>query len=258
MNVGSWPRVGFLALTAALGLSAALPAAGQTPAKPGADASSLERAQRQADQVFHWIKVQADKSAERAAKPAPAPAPVKRAAAPPPPPPAAAAAAQATVSPSPVASTAAANPVAAPGTGAASAAPAAPVLASPSPEATADPVQLAALHPGTAPSPAVQAAVAVSAPPASQPEPEAQDDSPIKLISRVEPVIPRQLQPTLRNGFAQVRFKIEPDGSVSQASTIKASHARLGDSAVEAIKQWRFEPIKTAREVAVEIVFSNE
>jgi TonB family protein len=55
-----------------------------------------------------------------------------------------------------------------------------------------------------------------------------------------------------------VQFTVQPDGTVSQAQSIKSSNARLGNAAVEAIKQWRFAPIPKARDAAVEVAFRND
>ena len=98
------------------------------------------------------------------------------------------------------------------------------------------------------------AARAVEPPPAPAEEAEV----PLKLVAKVDPVIPRQLQAqNFRSGFAQVQFTVAPDGTVSQAQAIKTSHARLGSAAVEAVKQWRFAPIPKARDAAVEVAFNN-
>ncbi|MDG0856130.1 TonB family protein [Pelomonas puraquae] len=107
--------------------------------------------------------------------------------------------------------------------------------------------------PPAAPLPA--AAQAVEPPPAAQEEPE----EPLKLLARVNPTLPRQMQQgNFRSGFAQVQFTVAPDGSVQSATVIKASHSRLGTAAVDAVKQWRFAPIKKAREAAVEVAFNND
>ena len=103
---------------------------------------------------------------------------------------------------------------------------------------------------------AVAAQAVEPAPKASAPE---EAEEPLKLLNKVEPTIPRQLQQgNFRTGFAQVQFTVAPDGSVQQASVIKTSHARLGTAAIEAVRQWRFAPIRKAREAAVEVAFSNE
>jgi TonB family protein len=217
----------------------AQPVAAQTDAaKPGA---GLERAQKAADAVFHWIKLNGEKGANRQnpppAPPAPAPAPRKPVAAAPKPAPAAvqAHAPLAVAPPAPV-------PVAA---------------ASAAPEPERAPVQVAAAVPTAPPTVPLAAAAGAAEPPAPA-EPEETPEVPLKLLAKVEPVIPRQLQQqSFRNGFAQVQFTVAPDGSVSRAQVIKTSHARLGTAAVDAVRQWRFAPIPQARDAAVEVAFSN-
>ncbi len=222
------------------------PAQAQTPepAKPG---NGLERAQKAADAVFHWIKLNGDKGANR--QPANAPPP------PPPPPPA----------PAPVARKPAAAPVAA------APKPAAPAVSAPAPVQTAaapaaapaqpepepPPVLMAAASPTPAPAaPLPVAAAAVEPPPA--PPPAEEEETPLKLVSKVNPSIPRAMQQTaFRDGYARVKFTVAPNGTVSKAETIAASHSRLGISAVDAVRQWRFEPIKAPREVAIEFAFNN-
>ena len=218
-------------------------AGAQQPEPPKAE--SLERAQKAADAVFHWIKLNADKGATRqtpAPAAAPAPAPRKPAA-----------------GPAPVA--AAPKPAATPtgtATPAQALAPApSPVTAAAAPEPEPDrtPVVLASAAPIPAPAaPLTLAARAVEPPPPAAEEAEV----PLRLLVKVDPAIPRQLQAqSFRNGFAQVQFTVAPDGTVTQVQAIKASHARLGGAAVEAVKQWRFAPIPKAREAAVEVAFKN-
>ena len=219
------------------------PAGAQTDAPK---AESLERAQKAADAVFHWIKLNADKGATRqtpapAAAPAPAvrkPAPVVAAA----PRPAAAPAQSNAAAPAPAQALA---PAPAPITAA----------AEPEPELDRTPVVLAS----AAPIPAPAAPLAIAARAAEPPPPPAEEaEVPLKLLAKVDPAIPRQLQAqSFRNGFAQVQFTVAPDGTVTQAQSIKASHARLGSAAVDAVKQWRFAPIPKAREAAVEVAFKN-
>ncbi|KQW51434.1 hypothetical protein ASD88_01960 [Pelomonas sp. Root662] len=235
------------AIAGALLLLAQPARAQQDPPKP-----DLERAQKAADAVFHWIKLNADKGANRkppapAAAPAPAPAPKK-------------AAAPVAAAPRPApASEPSAPPVAA----TVAAAPAPVTLAAqpaPEPELDRTPVVLAAAAPTPAPAAPMAAAAQVAQPPA-QPEPQAPEEreEPLKLVSKVDPTLPRQLQQgTFRNGFAQVQFTVGTDGSVQQASVIKATHSRLGNAAVDAVRQWRFAPLRKSREAAVEVAFKND
>lgn len=253
MTLGPRPALA-LALPAVAGaLMMLAPAAGAQEAPKG----ELERAQKAADAVFHWIKLNADKGANRdkpAAAPAPAPAPVARKPAPAPAPVAAApkpAPAQApSAAPQPTATAAAPAPAPT------SVAAASEAIPEPETERGA-PVVLASAAPTPAPAAPLAAAARAAEPPPKPAEPEVEE--PLRLLAKVNPTIPRQMQQTsFRNGFAQVQFTVGPDGSVQQASVIKTSHSRLGTAAVEAVKQWRFAPISKAREAAVEVAFSND
>lgn len=205
------------------------------------DKQRLERAQKQADAVFHWIKLNGEKGANRQ-QPAPAPP------APPAPPPAPAPRKPAAVAAAPKPAAPASAPVQA-------AAPLAPAVApEPAPVQTAA-AEPAAPEPAAAP-PATVALATVPAPPPPPPAPEPEVQ--LTPLSRVNPVVPRQLQQqSFRNGFARVRFTVTPAGMVSKAEVLEASHNRLGPAAVEAIKQWRFAPIPAAREAAIEFAFNN-
>ena len=237
------------ALASAL-LMLAQPAGAQTePAK--ADAG-LERAQKAADAVFHWIKLNGDKGANRSPTnpaPAPAPAPVARKAAPAPTPVAAAPRPALTPAPTPT------QTAAAPADGWTSPAAQGPA---PAPAAMQEPsaVMLASAPATSTPDAPLTAAAKAVEPPA--PEPEEDDEGPLQLLSKVNPVMPRQLPPTFTKGIAQVQFTIAPNGHVSAAQVLKATHGRLGTAAMDAVKQWRFAPIPKERNVAIEIAFSKE
>lgn len=183
-----------------------------------------ERAQRDADKVFQWIRFHADKPVVKpVSAPTPAPAP-----------------AAARLAPKPVAR----------------AVPAPTEAALPSAEAAAtpEPLVLAAATltvPVAPPMPVpVTAAEAVAA--------EAAPEPPLKPLQRVEPEFPRQLLMTLRSGMVLVRFTVQPDGSVAQAEAVQSTNKRLGPAAVSAVSQWRFEPIAKARLATVEVGFSLE
>lgn len=216
----------------ALGLCAAALAAsaqqlGDLEKKAGL--SDADRAKRDADKVFQWIKFNADKAP---AKAAPAPAPVKPAA--------------------PVAK-APARPDAERTAAAKGDAAAHKAEPAPAPEAVRqaaapaeEPVQVAAVSPKLNPPP--PAAVA------PEPEPEVA----LQLLNKVEPEIPRQLLNTLRSGVVVVKFTVEANGEVKEAEATKSSHRKLAAVAVDAVKQWRFAPLPKPREVSVEIGFQAE
>lgn len=184
--------------------------------------SDADRAKRDADKVFQWIKFNADKAPPKPA----APAPTK---------PAVAKAAPRHEAPAPSRKVEEAQNQPEP----------ALATVSPPPE----PVQVAVASPTLNPPPPAAAAL-----PASAPEPEVA----LQLINRVEPEIPRQLLSSVRNGLVVVKFTVEPSGAVTGAEAIKSSHRKLSVAAIDAVSQWRFAPIPKPRDVSVEIGFQAE
>ncbi|MDC8785322.1 TonB family protein [Roseateles koreensis] len=228
------------------------PASAETASiAPAAPAKSAEeRAQAQADRVFTWIKFQNEapvkKPAAAAASPTPPAAkPVSKAvtAANAPPKPASLTAKSAerdtrdqetmALGHAPVAASAAALRVAA-------------VDAIPTPTATPAPESTSA---------PAQALAAVATATAAAPEVEAPQ---LRLIHRVEPEFPARMARDFSGGSVVLRFVVQADGSVQQAESVRATHAKLATAAITAVSQWRFAPIPRPREGRVEIGFRPE
>ncbi|OYU29535.1 MAG: hypothetical protein CFE41_01150 [Burkholderiales bacterium PBB2] len=256
-------------LVRAQGSDAGKADAGKSSTSNKAEMTPAERAQRDADKVFQWIRLHADKPGAKpaiilpgqnspAAAPAPAPAPV-----------AAKSGANRTPERNGGADLAAAKRSGAPSERkgitetVSDIAPASTQTAAAQPtEPAPEPTRLAAASlsaasvpptlPETLASPPAAASPAFAEPPAPAVE------TPLKAIKMVEPEFPRQLQSTLRSGSVQVRFTVNPDGTVGRAEAIQTTHRRLSPAALEAVNQWRFEPIAKAREATVELVFRLE
>lgn len=78
---------------------------------------------------------------------------------------------------------------------------------------------------------------------------------PLRLINVVEPVTPRTLQGKLRGEVrVDVAFTVAADGSVTEPSVRASSHPQMNAAVLEAVGQWRYEPIARAREHAVQVV----
>ncbi|HJV94734.1 MAG TPA: TonB family protein [Albitalea sp.] len=193
-----------------------------TPAPaPSGDLSPTERAQRDADRVFQWIRIHADKPRkttpvreEKAQAVAPAAKPAAK--------PVAKATATATATDASTAATA--NRAAEPS-------PAKPVA-----NTQADAALLASIAP----------------PPAVVPEP----DAPLVPIVRTEPSFPGNLMRLLRKGMVQVSFTVEPDGSVTQAQAVTTTNPRLNQAALATVAQWRFQPLRHAQQAVVDLGFN--
>lgn len=85
----------------------------------------------------------------------------------------------------------------------------------------------------------------------AEPEPAA-----LKLASVVEPEMPRRLLGKLRGEEVQVHvaFTVRPDGSVADAAVRRSSHPTMDAAVLEAVRQWRYEPIAAARPHEVQLV----
>ncbi|WP_374437284.1 TonB family protein [Inhella sp.] len=215
----------------------------------GKGLSDAERAKRDAEKVFSFIKFQTVK------KPSAAPAAAPSAAAPSP----RLAPARSDATP-----TARSKP-AAPEPGVAAAQASAPSLASapatvpqivpeasrPQGAAAEDPARPALGAP-------VQPPAAAAPPPTPEPEPEEQEVE-LKLVDFVAPELTPQIQATLgaSSPVVKLRFMVGTDGKVQSARAVEGVPRRLGQVAERAVLQWRFEPLPAAREVEVEIAFKR-
>lgn len=229
-------------------LAWATASAQSAPANPN-EAAAAERAQQEADKVFKWILIHADKPK---AKPPAAPARPAIAAV--------AAASRPSVHAKDDGITEKVEPVvpaAAPSL--AAAAPKAPAPAPATETASKSelrPTVAAApeLRPASAASDAVAMAAPTGAKPAPPPEPE-EEDAPLVLVHQVDPDFPPSVVRRLEKGSVQVRFEVLPDGSVSAPEVVKTSNARLNVAATEAVAKWRFKPIKHLQNGIVELAF---
>jgi protein TonB len=244
----------FLARTtrslALFALTLPLCVAAQTPA-PLSDA---ERARRDAEKVFSFIKFQTvrnrpvGEAGEKQARPRAANAAPRAPVAPAPSP------AQAATPTTPAPATAAANtppPVSLPVEK--------PVESTPTAAATSPP--LGALPPSAPqPTPTAAASVSPAALPAPATEEDDEDDAALQLQSFVPPSLTPEVNATLGAGSrnVKVRFTVEADGRVSKAEAAAGVPRRLAKPATDAILQWRFAPLPQARNVDVEIAFRRD
>jgi TonB family protein len=231
-------RSGLLALLlGSMGWAGSARAQAQAPAtvnKPeaGVELSAEQRAQKQADKVFTFIKLQSLKPAAKRAAPEPAVANTQVKAAPTKPQakPAQASPLSPDAQPSALAGADAGQPL--------------PEAPQPAALLAAASLSAASVQPELLPQP--QATPAEAEPPALQ------------LLSKVEPEVPRQLQADFKGGSVTLRFMVQTDGSVTQAQALQASHRRLAMAAITAVNQWRFAPLPAPREAMVDIAFALE
>lgn len=224
-----------VALAAAL-LTTLSVATAQTPGNSGeVPAGISERARRDAESPFRWIRIHSE-SARKAEERKAAAAAAAAAAAPAPAPPTAAAA----------------RPARSPATARAPAAPAAPAVTAQASAAT--PATLLASTATTAQSQsAAQAASALAPRPA-----EAEESEALVSIDKVDPEWDEELLRTLRKGRVLVRFHVAEDGYLSRIQIVESTHSKLTGPAMAAVMQWRFEPIPEPRVATVEFGFDVE
>ena len=90
----------------------------------------------------------------------------------------------------------------------------------------------------------------------AEPPPEDDTEEPLVLKAQVDPEFPGGLMRNLRKGTVQVKFTVQPDGTVGSTEVVKTTHARLNTAAMTAVKQWRFEPLHHAQLGIVELGFN--
>ena len=219
-----------------------------------AAASAAERAQKETDRTMYWIRVLADRPAPVKAAPAAAPVPAA-------PKPAAAVAAAPVAKPaaelrertkvaaaSPAPASTMSDSVVSPAPGAAR--PATGIPQSPIPDV--DPTALSS--PGADNAAAVGASAAL---PRSEltPLPPEEPDPGLSQIKSVRPDFPGNVVLKVRKGNVEVRFEVEPGGTVTDAVVVQSSNTRLNNAAIEAVKQWVFKPGPRYHTAAVNLVF---
>lgn len=135
--------------------------------------------------------------------------------------------------------------------------PAAVAEAAPAPAAESPP-SAAAMPPNT------QAASAPSLPLPPVPLPPkaaaaapAQDEEepPLVLVHQVEPAFPVTILRRQKKGGVVVRFVVQPDGSVTQPEVVKSTNPYLNPHAIQAVAQWKFQPLPREQPATAELSF---
>ncbi len=142
--------------------------------------------------------------------------------------------------------------------------------------AAAETAQTAPATDATTPPPALQTAVetqqqpplvqtqpvaqdaAVAKPAAPEPQIVAEAEKPLRPVYVVEPTIPREMRDEAINASVRLSFTVLPNGTISAPEVVSGDNRRLNRSALQAIAQWRFEPIQTARATQIEFAFRQE
>jgi protein TonB len=97
--------------------------------------------------------------------------------------------------------------------------------------------------------------VASTAPAPSQPAAEVL--APLKLVRYIEPEIPPRIRGRLKpSSEVTVAFKVRPDGSVSDVGIRQTTARALDPIVLDAVRQWRYDPVPAEREHVVQLVFN--
>jgi len=190
----------------------------QTPASTDA---AQDRSQKQSDSVYRWIKMHSEPIRKPEAAPKPRP--------------------KAEVAPQ-----AARKP---------EAAPASPIEPAPAVEARIDAPNATAAPAPTLETASPSAPTTVAAAPATPVVAEVENMD-LRPIRQPQPVVPRELRSGVATGRVMLSFTVQTDGSVAETTVVRTTNRRLSKPALDAVSQWRFEPIRTARAVQVEIEFN--
>jgi len=75
-----------------------------------------------------------------------------------------------------------------------------------------------------------------------------------KVITRVEPDYPETLKRLYVGGVVRVEVVVTPNGAVESAKLL-GGNPILGQSAMKAVKQWRYAPASSKEIVAVKLEF---
>ncbi len=63
-----------------------------------------------------------------------------------------------------------------------------------------------------------------------------------RIVNRVEPSYPESLRGHNKSGLVLIQAIVNTDGSVGHATVVRHSDAEFDDSALAAVRQWRYEP----------------
>ena len=80
-------------------------------------------------------------------------------------------------------------------------------------------------------------------------------DPGLVMMGSADPEFPAATMRRLRKGSVEVKFEVNTDGIVTAASVTSSSHPTLNAAAVEAVRQWRFQPTYKGHTAMVDLKF---
>lgn len=83
--------------------------------------------------------------------------------------------------------------------------------------------------------------------------------APLQLAEYVEPQVPDRVRRRLpADAEVVLEFTVNPDGSVADLNVRSASDRALEQIAIDAVRQWRYQPIAAAQAHVVQLVFKQQ
>jgi TonB family protein len=86
--------------------------------------------------------------------------------------------------------------------------------------------------------------------------PQAKDHSSSerKIVNRIEPEYPETLKRLYIGGIVRIQVTVDPSGRVASTELLGGSPI-LGQSAIKAVKQWKYVPSATTEKLVVQLEF---
>jgi TonB family protein len=225
----------FMATLATLyAVSHAQTPAGMAPAT-GTAPSASERAQREGDKAFQWIRIHSEKPRK-----SPGSSAANR----------------------PAAVTTAASVTEAAKAASKTRGGTTETVKAPAPPSARKEALAAAKPPAAAPQPEPAITTVAAKGDASVPKlpavssPVVEEDAQLNPVVRTEPDFSSALMRQLRRGLVQVGFTVNPDGSVAQVHAVSSTSPRLVATALATVSQWRFRPLRHAQQGVVDLGFN--
>jgi TonB family protein len=86
---------------------------------------------------------------------------------------------------------------------------------------------------------------------------EKSEKTPRRLVRRVDPVYPRDLQRLSIGGIVRLDVQISARGKVEKINVV-GGNPILADSAVKAVKQWQYESAESATNLILNVEFNPQ
>jgi TonB family protein len=87
--------------------------------------------------------------------------------------------------------------------------------------------------------------------------PEIDEPDPGLIMTKsADPKFPLSAMHRLRQGEVEVRFEVDPNGRVEDASVVKTSSPTLNNAALDAVRQWQFRPTPHGHTAVVDLAFN--